>query len=69
MILVIMGLYYFLWGKRNMIPRLPKPNVAAATLSTSMADDPPMAQSTAIIVPSSSPDESVLIEIDKIGKN
>ncbi|KAK2376342.1 hypothetical protein P8452_48376 [Trifolium repens] len=69
MVLVIMGLYYFLWGKRNMIPHLPQPNIAAATLSTSMADDPPMAQSTAIIVPSSSPDESVLVEIDKIGKN
>jgi hypothetical protein len=52
-----------------MIPHLPQPNIAAATLSTSMADDPPMAQSTAIIVPSSSPDESVLVEIDKIGKN
>ncbi|CAJ2652374.1 unnamed protein product [Trifolium pratense] len=68
MVLVIVGLYYFLLGKRNEIPRLPKSNVAAAALSTSMVDDPVVAQSTAIIVPSSSPDESVLVEIDKTDK-
>ncbi|PNX85293.1 auxin-induced protein 5ng4, partial [Trifolium pratense] len=46
MVLIIVGLYYFLWGKRNEIPQLPQSNVAAAALSTSMVDDPVVAQST-----------------------
>ncbi|GAU25739.1 hypothetical protein TSUD_216700 [Trifolium subterraneum] len=68
MVLIIVGLYYFLWGKRNEIPKLPQSNVAASALSTSIADDPLVAQSTAVVAPTSSPDKSVLVEIDKTDK-
>ncbi|RHN65818.1 putative EamA domain-containing protein [Medicago truncatula] len=69
MVLIIVGLYYFLWGKRNEMPCSPQTNVAAAELSTIMVDDPTLAQSRAVVVPSSSPDEIVHIEIDKTDKN
>lgn len=66
MVLIITGLYSFLWGKKNENPRLPQTNVAAAELSTSVTDDPAVAQSTAVVVPSSSPnDDSVVLEIEK----
>jgi len=69
MVLIIVGLYYFLWGKRNEMACSPQTTVAAAELSTSMVDDPALAQSRAVVVPSSSPNESVDIEIDKTDKN
>ena len=69
MVLIIVGLYYFLWGKRNEMPCSPQTNVAAAELSTIMVDDPTLAQSRAVVVPSSSPNENVHIEIDKTDKN
>ncbi|KAJ1431759.1 EamA domain [Sesbania bispinosa] len=70
MVLIISGLYSFLWGKTNEKPRLPQTNVAAAEMSTSMADDPAMMQqSTAVVVPSPSSHESVVLEIEKTGKN
>jgi len=54
MVLIIMGLYFFLWGKNNDTQRLPQPNGL-----TSMPD-------TSIVAPSSSPtDTSVLLQIDK----
>lgn len=62
MVLIIMGLYYFLWGKRNEVPRLPQTNVAAAELSTSMADH------STVVVPSSFPNESVHLHINKTEK-
>lgn len=62
MVLIIMGLYYFLWGKRNEVPRLPQTNVAAAELSTSMADH------STVVVPSSFPNESVHLHINKTQK-
>ncbi|PNX81435.1 auxin-induced protein 5ng4-like, partial [Trifolium pratense] len=47
MVLIILGLYFFLWGKKNEIPRLPQTNVAAGELSTSITtDDSFQAQST-----------------------
>ena len=48
---------------------LPQTNVAAAELSTSMDDQPIVSQSKAVVVPSSSPNESVHLEIDKTDKN
>ncbi|XP_061339134.1 WAT1-related protein At1g09380-like [Gastrolobium bilobum] len=70
MVLIIMGLYCFLWGKKNEKQRLPQPNVAAAEVSTTMADDELAGvQSTAIVVPSSSPNNSVVLEIEKIDRN
>jgi len=69
MVLIIIGLYYFLWGKRNEMQHLPQTNVAAAELSTSMDDQPIVSQSKAVVVPSSSPNESVHLEIDKTDKN
>ncbi|PNX83412.1 auxin-induced protein 5ng4-like [Trifolium pratense] len=69
MVLIILGLYFFLWGKKNEIPRLPQTNVAAGELSTSITtDDSFQAQSTAVVGPSSSPDKTVLVEIDKTDK-
>ncbi|XP_058762277.1 WAT1-related protein At5g64700-like [Vicia villosa] len=59
MVLIIIGLYYFLWGKRNEMPRLSQTNVAASELSISMAGDPIVPKSTTIIAQSSSPDESI----------
>ncbi|CAK8575026.1 unnamed protein product [Lathyrus sativus] len=40
MVLIIMGLYSFLWGKRNEMPHFHQSNVAILELSTSMRDDP-----------------------------
>ncbi|XP_004516639.2 WAT1-related protein At5g64700-like [Cicer arietinum] len=67
MVLIIVGLYSFLWGKTNDMLRLPQTNVATSELSTIMVDDSSIAQSTAVVVPSSSLNESVL-QIDKINK-
>jgi len=68
MVLIIVGLYYFLWGKRNEVPRLPQTNVAAAELSTSIADHSTVTQSSAVVVPSSLPNESVHLHINKTEK-
>ncbi|WJX58138.1 hypothetical protein P8452_43623 [Trifolium repens] len=66
MVLIILGLYFFLWGKKNETPILPQTNVAAGELSTSMAiDDSFQAQSTDVVTPSSLPNKSVHLEIEK----
>ncbi|XP_027368428.1 WAT1-related protein At1g09380-like [Abrus precatorius] len=68
MVLIIMGLYSFLWGKQNEIQHLPQPNVSAAEVSTNVPDEPVVAQATATVVPSSSPMESVVLEIERTNK-
>lgn len=68
MVLIIMGLYYFLWGKKKEAQRLPQPSVAAGVVSTSLDIEPAGVQSTAIVVPSSSPNHSVVLEIEKTDK-
>ncbi|KAI5435320.1 WAT1-related protein At1g09380 isoform X1 [Lathyrus oleraceus] len=59
MILIILGLYYFLWGKRNEMPHMSQTNVAASELSISMTDDATVHKSTTTIASSSSPYESI----------
>lgn len=51
------------------MPRLPQTSVAAAELSTSMDDQPIVSQSKAVVVPTSSPNESVHLDVDKSDKN
>ncbi|OIW02510.1 hypothetical protein TanjilG_12824 [Lupinus angustifolius] len=63
MVLIIIGLYSFLWGKNKETQCLPQPNVAAGEVA-SMATEPVGMQSIAI-VPSSSPKDSVILEIQK----
>ncbi|CAL0315595.1 unnamed protein product [Lupinus luteus] len=63
MVLIIMGLYSFLWGKRKETQFLPQPNVAAGEVA-SLATEPAGVQSIAI-VPSSSPNDNVVLEIQK----
>ncbi|OIW04339.1 hypothetical protein TanjilG_32531 [Lupinus angustifolius] len=63
MVLIIMGLYSFLWGKKKEAQLLPQPNVAAGEVA-SLATEPGGVQSIAI-VPSSSPKDSVVLEIEK----
>ncbi|CAL5189578.1 unnamed protein product [Lathyrus oleraceus] len=69
MILILLGLYYFLWGKGNEMQSSPHTNVAADVLSTRMVDgDPSVSKSTVAVAPISSPYDSVL-EIDKAIQN
>ncbi|CAL0317805.1 unnamed protein product [Lupinus luteus] len=63
MILIIIGLYSFLWGKNKETHHLPQPNVAAGEVA-SIATEPGGIQSIAV-VPSSSPKDSVILEIEK----
>ena len=65
MVLIIVGLYCYLWGKRKEPPSLPQPNVAAGEVSTSMTAESTGVQSTATVVPSSSPCGTVL-EVEKL---
>ncbi|TKY56413.1 WAT1-related protein [Spatholobus suberectus] len=65
MVLIIMGLYSFLWGKKNDTQRLPQPNVAVGEGSTRMADGLTSAQSTSTVVPTASPTNTVVLEIEK----
>ncbi|KAK7275933.1 hypothetical protein RIF29_17060 [Crotalaria pallida] len=67
MILIIMGLYSFLWGKKKEVQRLPQPNVAAGEVS-SMVTEPDGLQATAIVVPSSSPKDGLVLEIEKVDR-
>jgi len=69
MVLIIMGLYFFLWGKNNDTQNLAQPNVAAAEGSTMMADELTTNQSTSTVVPSASPTDSAVLEIDKNENN
>ncbi|KAK7372873.1 hypothetical protein VNO80_06263 [Phaseolus coccineus] len=69
MVLIIMGLYSFLWGKKNDTQKLPQPDVAAAEGSTMMADGLTPTQSTSAVVPSASPTDSVILEIEKTENN
>lgn len=58
MVLIIMGLYFFLWGKKN-----DTPNAEAVEESTSIPNVP---QSTSTVVPNASPiNTSVVLEIEK----
>ncbi|XP_020205504.1 WAT1-related protein At5g64700 isoform X2 [Cajanus cajan] len=66
MVLIITGLYFFLWGKKNDTQHLPQPIVAAVEGSTVMADGP---QSTCTVIQSSSPINAVVLEIEKTEKN
>jgi hypothetical protein len=67
MVLIILGLYFFLWAKKNETPLLPQTNVVAGELSTSMTiDESFQAQSTDVVTPISSlPNKSVHLEIEK----
>jgi len=70
MVLIIMGLYSFLWSKKNDTQKLSQPNVAAAEGSTMMADGLTATQSTSTVVPSASPTtDSVILEIEKTENN
>jgi len=60
MVLIITGLYFFLWGKNNDTHK----NVAAAEGSTMMIDGLTATQSTSAVLPSASPTDSVLLEIE-----
>ncbi|KAK7301014.1 hypothetical protein RJT34_11869 [Clitoria ternatea] len=64
MVLIITGLYSFLWGKKNE-KSTAQPNVAAAEVSTTMADEATMAESTATVVPTSSPTDIVVLQIER----
>ena len=65
MVLIISGLYSFLWGKRKETPKVPSPTIAAAEVPTVMAIEGAGLQSTAIIAPNSSP-HSTVIDVEKI---
>ncbi|TKY56412.1 WAT1-related protein [Spatholobus suberectus] len=69
-LLIILGLYSFLWGKNNETMRMAQqPNVAAAEVS-SMTELLAGAQSTATVIPSSSPMNTVVVlELEKSDKN
>lgn len=69
MVIIIMGLYSFLWGKTNEIPKMSQKNVGTGEVSTTINIDSGVAQSTAVVVPCSSPiDSSVFLEIEKTNK-
>jgi len=62
MVLIVVGLYSFLWGKKNEKKGMPqKPIVADAELSN-ITDLIAGAESTATVVPSSSPPNTVDFE-------
>jgi hypothetical protein len=66
MVLIILGLYFFLWAKKNETPLLPQTNVVAGELSTSMTiDESFQAQSTDVTPISSLPNKTVHFEIEK----
>ncbi|XP_047165029.1 WAT1-related protein At5g64700-like isoform X2 [Vigna umbellata] len=56
MVLIIMGLYFFLWGKNN---------ESHAEGTTMVADGLTATQSTSTVVPSASPTHSVILQIQK----
>ncbi|XP_004516641.1 WAT1-related protein At5g64700-like [Cicer arietinum] len=62
-VLIIVGLYSYLWGKTNDGSSLPETNVAVFELSTNMIEDPSIVQSTAVVVPSSSIVESTAVVV------
>ncbi|XP_061364036.1 WAT1-related protein At5g07050-like [Gastrolobium bilobum] len=56
MVLILIGLYSFLWGKRKETQCLPQPNIEAGQVSTSMVvAESAGVHATALVVPSSSP--------------
>lgn len=63
MVLIIFGLYSFLWGKRGEKQNLPQPNVAAGEVSTGMLAESTTLQS--MVAPSTSPNNTD-IHIEKI---
>ncbi|KAL2317541.1 hypothetical protein Fmac_031417 [Flemingia macrophylla] len=65
MVLIITGLYFFLWGKKNDTQHLPGQIAAAAKGSTIMSDELTGPQSTSTVMPSSSPVNTVVLEIEK----
>ncbi|CAJ1970588.1 unnamed protein product [Sphenostylis stenocarpa] len=65
MVLIIMGLYLFLWGKKKDTQSLAQPNVADAEGSTMMGDGLSAAQSASTVVTSASPTDSVVLQVEK----
>ena len=67
MVLIISGLYSFLWGKKKEPKSLVQSNVVAAEVSADSAV--PQAQATAVVVPRvSSPTSNVVLEIETTNK-
>ncbi|MED6185257.1 hypothetical protein PIB30_055289 [Stylosanthes scabra] len=65
MVMIISGLYSFLWGKKKEPKSLAQSNVVAAEVSTNMVAEPAGPQATAVVVPSaSSPNNSVVLEVE-----
>ncbi|KAI4307007.1 hypothetical protein L6164_030242 [Bauhinia variegata] len=64
MVSIICGLYSFLWGKRREMKTLPQANVAAGEVLTGITPSAPGSQSTAAVMPSSSP-ENVELRVGK----
>ncbi|XP_027368427.1 WAT1-related protein At5g64700-like [Abrus precatorius] len=69
-VLIMLGLYSFLWGKSNetVLMAQPTPNIAASEVA-SMTNLPAGVQSTATVAPSSSPVSSVVLEIERTNPN
>ncbi|MED6160500.1 hypothetical protein PIB30_052000 [Stylosanthes scabra] len=69
MVMIISGLYSFLWGKMKEPKCLAQSNVVAAEVSTNMVAEPAGPQATAVVVPSaSSPNNNVVLEVETTTK-
>ncbi|KAI4338063.1 hypothetical protein L6164_016417 [Bauhinia variegata] len=68
MVLIICGLYSFLWGKRTETEALPQANAAAGEVSMSVDPSAAALQGTAIVMPSPSPNNVGLL-FEKIDTN
>ncbi|KAK7385477.1 hypothetical protein VNO78_31198 [Psophocarpus tetragonolobus] len=67
MVLIMVGLYSFLWGKNNEI-HTPQQSIVATAEASSVTDLLAGAESTAIVMPNSSPMNHIVIELEKYEK-
>ncbi|KAL2664858.1 hypothetical protein GLYMA_02G222000v4 [Glycine max] len=69
MILIMVGLYFFLWGKNNETKRMVQQPIVSIAEVSNVTDLSTGAESVATIVPNSSPTNSVILELEKSDKN
>ncbi|KAG5052708.1 hypothetical protein JHK87_004906 [Glycine soja] len=69
MILIMVGLYSFLWGKNNETKRMVQQPIVSTAEVSNVTDLSTGAESVATIVPNSSPTNSVILELEKSDKN
>ena len=69
MILIMVGLYSFLWGKNNETKCMVQQPIVSTAEVSNVTDLSSGAESMATIVPNSSPTNSVILELEKSDKN